>query len=135
MSTDGNPQTATTAAPAATSGSLLDQITKMMPVAVEKPRADALIESLVDQTLKGTVKFDRTITNSIKLAMESLDAVISKQLAAVMHNPAFQKLEGSWRGLSYLVMNSETGSGLKIRVIHAEQKELLNSKLRRALCP
>ena len=58
MSTDGNPQTATTAAPAATSGSLLDQITKMMPVAVEKPRADALIESLVDQTLKGTVKFD-----------------------------------------------------------------------------
>jgi len=125
MSTDGNPQTATTATPAAASGSLLDQITKMMPVSVEKPRGDALIESLVDQSLKGTVKFDRTITNTIKLAMESLDKAISKQLAAVMHAPAFQKLEGSWRGLNYLVMNSETGSGLKIRVIHAEQKELL----------
>jgi len=127
MSTGGDAksQGTTTAAPAAGSGSLLDQITKMMPVAVDKPRGSALIESLVDQSLKGTVKFDRTMTNTIKLAMEALDHTLSKQLAAVLHNPELQKLEGSWRGLNYLVMNSETGSGLKIRVLHSSKKELL----------
>ena len=126
MSTGGDAKSqATTATPAAGNGSLLDQITKMMPVAVDKPRGSALIESLVDQSLKGTVKFDRTMTNTIKLAMEALDHTLSKQLAAVLHSPDLQKLEGSWRGLNYLVMNSETGSGLKIRVLQAGKRELL----------
>jgi type VI secretion system protein ImpC len=41
-----------------------------------------------------------------------------------MHAPAFTKLEGTWRGLHYLVMNSETGTGLKIRVLNATKREL-----------
>ncbi len=39
--------------------------------------------------------------------------------------PQFQKLEGSWRGLKYLMDNSETGVGLKIRVLNVTKKELL----------
>ena len=38
---------------------------------------------------------------------------------------AFQKLESSWRGLNYLVMQSETGTGLKIHVFNATKKELV----------
>ncbi len=41
-----------------------------------------------------------------------------------MHHPELQKLEGSWRGLNYLVMNSETSSTLKIRMISITKKEL-----------
>jgi type VI secretion system protein ImpC len=41
-----------------------------------------------------------------------------------MHHPDFQKLEGSWRGLSYLVHQSETGENLKIRVLSVTRKEL-----------
>jgi len=50
--------------------------------------------------------------------------MISKQLAAIMHHPAFQKLEGSWRGLSYLVMNSETGTDLTLRVLNCKKRDL-----------
>src|SRR3546814_2987699 len=42
-----------------------------------------------------------------------------------MHTPEFQKLEGSWRGLKYLVENSETSSNLKIKVSNCSKKELV----------
>ena len=41
-----------------------------------------------------------------------------------MHNPKFLALEGSWRGLHYLVMNSETGTSLKLRVLNLPKREL-----------
>ena len=41
-----------------------------------------------------------------------------------MHSEEFQKLEGSWRGLHHLVMNSETSATLKIRMLNMKKKEL-----------
>src|SRR6185436_14213174 len=55
---------------------------------------------------------------------KSIDEAISKQLAAIMHHADFQKLEGSWRGLHHLVMNSETSATLKIKVLNINMKEL-----------
>ena len=46
---------------------------------------------------------------------------MSTQLNAIMHDPKFLKLEGTWRGLHYLVQNTETGTGLKIRVHERQQ--------------
>ncbi|MFM8413155.1 MAG: type VI secretion system contractile sheath large subunit [Planctomycetota bacterium] len=105
-------------------GSLLDQITSMMPRAVEKPRRDELIRALVEQSLQGTVQFDRNVTKTINRAMAAIDAAMSKQLAVIMHHEKFQKLEGSWRGLHHLVMNSETGAQLKLRVLNVSKREL-----------
>ena len=53
-----------------------------------------------------------------------IDAVISKQLAAIMHDEEFQKLEGSWRGLHYLVNKTETGESLKLRVLNCSKRDL-----------
>ncbi len=124
MSTAGESAKQPEAAVAAGAGSLLDQITSMMPRAVEKPRRDALIRSLVEESLKGTVAFDKNITKTISQAISSIDATMSQQLAAIMHNADFQKLEGSWRGMHHLVMNSETGAQLKIRVMNISKREL-----------
>jgi type VI secretion system protein ImpC len=49
---------------------------------------------------------------------------MSRQLAEIMHNADFQKLEGSWRGMHHLVMNSETSAQLKIRVMNISKREL-----------
>ena len=124
MSTAGESAKQPEAAAAAGAGSLLDQITSMMPRAVEKPRRDALIRSLVEESLKGTLTFDKSITKTISQAISSIDATMSQQLAAIMHNAEFQKLEGSWRGMHHLVMNSETGAQLKIRVMNISKREL-----------
>jgi type VI secretion system protein ImpC len=57
-------------------------------------------------------------------AIEAIDAQLSTQLAAIMHHEKFKALEGSWRGLHYLVTNSNTGRDLKVRVINASKREL-----------
>jgi type VI secretion system protein ImpC len=113
------------AAPAAEAqeGGLLDQVLAATKQ-TERSRAEELIRTLTDEALKGTVTWSKNVTQTIRAAMRAIDAALSKQLAAVMHHPAFQKLEGAWRGLHHLVMNSETSAQLKIKVFNVSKKDL-----------
>jgi type VI secretion system protein ImpC len=90
----------------------------------EKDRAAELIKTLTEEALKGTVTFNKNLTVTFNRAIEAIDRKLSAQLAEIMHQPAFTKLEGTWRGLHYLVMNSETGTSLKIRVLNVTKREL-----------
>ena len=55
-----------------------------------------------------------------------IDDMLSSQINEILHHPAFQELEGTWRGLFYLVMNTETSTMLKIRVLNTSKKDLLS---------
>src|SRR5947209_18235786 len=99
----------------AEAGSLLDQILATAKPA-ERSRSEELIKALTDEALKGTVTWSRNVTQTIKQGIAAIDKAMSAQLAAVMHHPDFQKLEGSWRGLHHLVMNTETSANLKLKV-------------------
>ncbi|MDZ4850396.1 MAG: type VI secretion system contractile sheath large subunit [Pirellulaceae bacterium] len=90
----------------------------------ERTRAEDLLRNFTQQALQGTVTWDKSLARSIQNAIDAIDEKISKQLSAVMHHPDFQKLEGSWRGLGYLVMNSETGTDLKLRVLNTTKRDL-----------
>src|SRR5690606_8034838 len=50
--------------------------------------------------------------------------LLSAQLNEILHHEEFRKLEGTWRGLHYLVSNSETGANLKLRVLNVTKDEL-----------
>lgn len=104
--------------------SLLDQVLDTTPQ-TERSRGKDLLEALIEQSLEGTVRYDRSVAVTLRDAVRRIDEVISTQLSAIMHNKDFQKLEGSWRGLRYLVMNSETGPWLKLKVMDASTSELL----------
>lgn len=114
------PEAAAAEAPA---GSLLDAVLQATPQA-EPDQARDLLTNLVDSALRGTVTWDKNLTRTITKAIDLLDGKLSEQLAAVMHHPDFQKLEGTWRGFKYLVFNSETSKQLKIRVFNASKKDL-----------
>lgn len=86
--------------------------------------AQNLIANLTEQVLKGTVSWDRNLTQTISKAVSAIDSAMSKQLSEILHEEKFQKLEGSWRGLNYLVMNTETGSTLKVRMLNLSKREL-----------
>ncbi|MCL6269338.1 type VI secretion system contractile sheath large subunit [Sansalvadorimonas sp. 2012CJ34-2] len=90
----------------------------------EREEAKDLLENLTKQAMQGTVTWDRNLTKTINSAVDAIDRAISKQLAAIMHNDKFQKLEGSWRGLNHMVMNSETSTTLKIRMLNLSKREL-----------
>src|SRR5262245_30629954 len=108
------------AAPQATESNLLDEILeKGFTPQTERSRAEELLRALADEALQGTITWDRNVTRTIRAGMDAIDAALSKQLAAIMHHPDFQKLEGTWRGLHYLVDQSETSAQLKIRVLNA----------------
>jgi type VI secretion system protein ImpC len=96
----------------------------------EPDRAQELVRTLVEQALAGTVTFDRNLPRTIDRAIAALDAKLSSQLNEIVHNPRFLQLEGTWRGLNYLVMNSETGTSLKLRVLNVPKRELLRDLTR-----
>lgn len=104
-------------------GSLLDMaIEATKQTSTEETQQ--LLKNLTDEAMKGTVKWDKNLTVTFRKAIEQIDQLISSQLSEVMHNEKFQKLEGSWRGLHYLVNNSETSTSLKLKVLNASKKEV-----------
>jgi type VI secretion system protein ImpC len=95
---------------------------------VDMQAADAssdLIRRLGDLASRGVVIWDVSVFRTLGNVRDELDRALSLQLAAVMHHPDFLRLEGSWRGLSYLVMNSETSSLLKLRLLAVSKRELI----------
>lgn len=103
--------------------SLLDQAigaTKQ----TEPDRVQELMRTLTEEALSGTVSYSKNLTVTLKSAIAAIDAKVSDQLAAIMHHEKFTKLEGSWRGLHYLVANTLTSSDMKIRVMNVGKKEL-----------
>jgi len=66
----------------------------------------------------------KDVETNIKVWINSIDEKLSAQLNEIMHHETYQKLEGTWRGLFYLVSQSETGETLKIRVLNSTKDEL-----------
>src|SRR5690349_24179473 len=117
------PAAAPAAAETVVTGGLLEQVVAATKQ-TEPDRAQDLVKTLVEQALAGTITFDRNLPRTIDKAIAALDAKLSAQLNEVVHHPRFLQLEGSWRGLNYLVMNSETGTSLKLRVLNLPKREL-----------
>lgn len=110
-----------------TETSLLDAVVNESRIArneTEQSRAKDLIGEFVQQVLQGSVVVKKDLETAISARIAALDELISAQLNEVMHAPEFQKLEGSWRGLHYLVHQSETSTMLKIRVLNVSKDDL-----------
>ena len=90
----------------------------------ERDQSRRQIATLVDEVMKGTLRVSKDLEATINARIADIDKVLSAQLNAIMHAPEFQKLEGAWRGLHYLVMQSETSTMLKIRVLNISKDEL-----------
>ena len=103
--------------------SILDQVFAATRQTAPDQTQD-LMKTLVEQAMAGTVTFDKNLSRTFERAIQSIDQKLSDQLNAIMHDPKFLKLEGTWRGLHYLVMNSETGQNLKIRLLNAPKRDL-----------
>jgi type VI secretion system protein ImpC len=90
-----------------------------------RERGKNLIKEFVAQVLEGSMAIGRDADQMISARVAQIDHLISLQLNEVLHNAQFQKLESTWRGLKYLLEQSETGSKLKIRILNASKKDLL----------
>lgn len=108
-------------------GSLLDQIIqkgKLARDAEQAPRAKDLVGEFVHQILDEGMTVSRDTMAMIQAQIARIDELLSKQLNEILHHPDYQKLEASWRGLHYLVMNTETSTRLKLRLMCASKAEV-----------
>jgi len=116
------------AAEKTTEGSLLDQIVETGRFGREAGAAERgkdMVKEFVTQVLEGSMTLTRDAEASINARIAQIDHLISIQLSEVLHHPSFQKLESTWRGLKYMLDQSETSSQLKIRILNASKKEVL----------
>src|SRR5438094_1234243 len=93
--------------------------------AATKERGKELVKNFVNEFLKGTVTIGADTEAMINARIAQLDQLVSTQLNEIMHHPDFQKLEGTWRGLKFLLNNTESSEQLKIKVLNVSKKDLL----------
>src|SRR3954468_9067550 len=103
-----DPQKATATAPATetTELSLLDTIVEEGRLARDpaaKERGKDLVKEFVRQVLDGSMMVSRDAEATINARIAQIDHLVSIQLNEVLHHPDFQRLEGSWRGLKYML--------------------------------
>ena len=126
-----NPQAAQAAAAASEQvqeSSLLDQIVEKGRLAKDPKQREwgkSLVGEFVNQILQGEMTVSPDLEAMINQRIAQIDHLLSLQLNAVLHHEDFQKLESSWRGLNYLLSQSETGTGLKIKILNVSKKDLL----------
>jgi len=116
-------------------GNLLDQIVEEGRFGKEttaRERGKDMVKEFISQVVAGEMTLSRDADATINARIAQIDHLISLQLNEVLHNAAFQKLEASWRGLKYLMDQSETSSQMKIRVLNVSKKEILRDLQRAA---
>ena len=114
--------TETTAEP-----SLLDDIVQATRPRTTKEADDAkrYFEQFLSQAVKPGQVVSKDVEANIKYWIKEIDKKLTAQVNEIMHNPQFQKLESTWRGLHYLVSNTECSVSLQIKVFNVTKRELL----------
>ena len=82
------------------------------------------VQTLVTQALQDSSLIKGDVIDTIEEMIARLDEKLTEQVNEIIHAPEFQQLESAWRGLHYLVFNSETDATLKIRVMNVGKTEL-----------
>jgi len=89
-----------------------------------KSAVEQAVQTLAQQALANTKLIGNDVVASIEAMIAAIDKKLSDQINQIMHHEDFQKLEGAWRGLHYMVNNTETDEQLKIRVMNISKAEL-----------
>jgi type VI secretion system protein ImpC len=89
-----------------------------------KSAVEQAVQTLAQQALSQTQLIGSDVVAAIEAMIAAIDKKLSDQVNLILHHEDFQKLEGAWRGLHYMVNNTETDEQLKIRVMNVSKQEL-----------
>ncbi len=82
------------------------------------------VNTLVREALKDQSVVKEDVLDTIEEMIARLDQKLTAQMNEILHAPEFQQIESAWRGLHYLVYNSETDATLKIKILNVSKMEL-----------
>src|SRR4030095_7090547 len=82
------------------------------------------VRTLAQQALADTSVVSDDAVRTIERIIAEIDKKLTEQINKILHHEDYQKLESAWRGLHYLVNNTETDEMLKISVMNASKAGL-----------
>jgi type VI secretion system protein ImpC len=82
------------------------------------------VTTLVREALSDATLIKEDVLDTIEEMIARIDEKLTAQMNEILHAKEFQQIESAWRGLNYLVFNSETDANLKIRVMNVSKTEL-----------
>jgi type VI secretion system protein ImpC len=89
-----------------------------------KSAVEQAVQTLAQQALANVTLRSTDAVRTIEAMIAALDKRLTEQVNKIIHHEDFQKLESAWRGLHYLVNNTETDEQLKIRVLNVSKQDL-----------
>ncbi len=66
----------------------------------------------------------QALRDAIDRDIAAIDAMLSEQVDAILHHPRLRKLEGTWRGVAWLVDSAELSNRLKIKILNVGWAEI-----------
>ena len=127
MSPEQEAQSASTPAPALAEADDFSTLLKQKFKPRNKVAEDEVnnaVETLIATALADSAIVKEDVLDTIEEMIAALDRKLTAQMNEILHAPEYQKLESAWRGLHYLIYNSETDATLKIRVLNVGKMEL-----------
>lgn len=104
--------------------SLLDAVLSATSNSQQRARTAQLVEGFREQAKLVAPPAARSIRQTLKFWIAQLDQKLTAQVNVILHEPEFQAIEGTWRGLEYLVRQTEMGDNVKIRALNITKKDL-----------
>ncbi|WP_417689109.1 type VI secretion system contractile sheath large subunit [Roseibium sp.] len=89
-----------------------------------KSAVEEAVRTLAEQVLQNEALVSDDALRSIEGIIAEIDKKLTEQINLILHHADFQQLESAWRGLHFLVNNTETDEMLKIRVLNISKKDL-----------
>ncbi|MEJ8472470.1 type VI secretion system contractile sheath large subunit [Roseibium algae] len=89
-----------------------------------KTAVEEAVRTLAEQVLVNQSLVSTDALRSIEGIIAEIDKKLTEQINLILHHADLQKLESAWRGLHFLVNNTETDEKLKIRVLNISKKDL-----------
>ncbi|HEY1314959.1 MAG TPA: type VI secretion system contractile sheath large subunit [Steroidobacteraceae bacterium] len=89
-----------------------------------RAEVEGAVRTLAEQALRESTVVSDDVIGTIKAIIAEIDKKLSDQMNLILHSERFQQIESAWRGLNYLVSNTETDEMLKIRVLNISKKDL-----------
>jgi len=90
----------------------------------QRSAVETAVRTLAQQAISSAITLSGDAYRTIEAIIAEIDRKMSEQIDLIIHNKDFQTLESAWRGLHYLVNNTESDEMLKIRVMNISKKTL-----------
>ena len=114
--------------PESMDGSLIDQIMAKSNMEPENEGYDIArkgVEAFIAELLDSGTKQEPVNKARVDRMIAEVDDKISGQMDRILHNPDFQEMESTWRGLKMLVDRTDFRENIRIELLSAKKDELL----------